>query len=100
MLLLSTTKAMRPIKAKPVTLRKIPKIFYLCNFLFKKTTEKIAVMIILPPLNIYYMDKGIKFIEKKEIVEVTISHAAGAAKIKMLILSDYPWAILSFLSFS
>jgi len=42
--------------------------------------EKIPVMMILPPLNMYCTDKGIKFMEKKLIVELMKSQNAGIAK--------------------
>lgn len=50
--------------------------------------ENKAVIITLPPLNMYCIERGIIFIEKKEIVEVIKSQNAGIAKIAMLILSD------------
>ena len=37
-------------------------------------------MMILPPLNMYEMERGIRFIAKNEIVEVVKSHNAGIAK--------------------
>lgn len=62
--------------------------------------EKIAVIITLPPLNIYCIERGIIFMEKKEIVEEMKSQNAGIEKISILTLSDYPLARDSTLSSS
>jgi hypothetical protein len=54
--------------------------------------EKIPVIMMLPPLNMYYTDSGIKFMEKKLIVELMKSQNAGIAKYRILILSVAPLA--------
>lgn len=54
----------------------------------------------LPPLNIYWIERGIKLIEKNEIVDEMKSQNAGIAKYKRLILSVAPLARETTLSAS
>lgn len=59
-----------------------------------------AVTMIFPPLNIYWIERGIKLIAKNKMVDVIKSQKAGIANRKTLILSDKPASRDSYRDFS